>query len=74
MSERPAGDEWQPDDRDPDAGAEANPADVAEQRLTAAPEPDAELEDLERPLPSEAEPVDVMEQRLPVPDQDEPEV
>jgi hypothetical protein len=74
MSERPAEDEWQPEGRDPEAVAEGNPADVAEQRLAAKPDPDVELADLERPLPSDAEPADVLEQRLPVPGEDEPEI
>jgi len=73
MSERPEN-EWQPEDPDPAAATEANPADVAEQGLPAEPDPEvASQRDLEQPLPTEAEPADVLEQRQAVPPEDLPE-
>ena len=73
MTTQPGNEEWQPEDGlgavDP---TEANPADVAEQRLTAEPDPDSDPADLDAPVPAEANPADVVEQRQPVPLEDEP--
>ena len=74
MTTRPSNEEWQPEDG-LDAGdstVEADPADVAEQRLPVEPDQDTDLADLEAPVPAEANPTDVVEQRQPAPVEDEP--
>ena len=74
MATQPGNEEWQPEDGldSGDPTIEANPADVVEQRLTAEPDPGAELADLDAAVPTDANPADVVEQRQSVPVEDEP--
>ena len=74
MATHPGNEEWQPENglNEVDPIVEANPADLAEQRLTAEPDHETDPADLESAVPAEANPADVVEQRQSVPVEDEP--